>query len=58
MEEVKVDDAIQELDNTLPQDNFNNNTPSNNEMEDAFIKGLPDWDLAPMYEVVRRVNRK
>lgn len=23
----------------------------------AFVTGLPDWDLTPPYEVVRRVNR-
>lgn len=25
---------------------------------DEFIKSLPDWDLPPLYEKVRRVNRK
>ena len=25
---------------------------------DAFIKNLPDWDLPPLYERVRRVNRQ
>lgn len=25
---------------------------------DEFIKNLPDWDLPPLYEKVRRVNRQ
>ena len=25
---------------------------------DEFIKELPDWDLPPLYEKVRRVNRQ
>lgn len=25
---------------------------------DEFIKSLPDWDLPPLYEKVRRVNRQ
>jgi len=28
------------------------------ETTEAFVTGLPDWDLAPPYEVIRRVNRK
>ena len=23
-----------------------------------FVTGLPDWDLTPPYEIIRRVNRK
>lgn len=26
--------------------------------EEEFIKELPDWDLEPPFEPVRRVNRK
>lgn len=26
-------------------------------LEDSFVTGLPDWDLTPPYEVVRRINR-
>ncbi len=26
--------------------------------EEDFVTGLPEWDLAPPYEVIRRVNRK
>lgn len=25
---------------------------------DDFIKSIPDWDLPPLYEKVRRVNRQ
>jgi len=25
---------------------------------DEFIKSLPNWDLSPLYEKVRRVNRQ
>lgn len=31
-----------------------NNTITN----DEFIKSLPDWDLPPLYEKVRRVTRQ
>ena len=30
----------------------------NDETTEVFVTGLPDWDLAPPYEVIRRVNRK
>lgn len=37
----------------------NNEEKSNNiELEEAFVTGLPDWDLLPPYETIRRVNRK
>ena len=29
-----------------------------NSTNDEFIKSLPDWDLPPLYEKVRRVNRQ
>ena len=29
-----------------------------NTTNDEFIKNLPDWDLPPLYEKVRRVNRQ
>jgi len=25
---------------------------------EAFVTGLPDWDLTPPFEVIRRVSRK
>lgn len=25
---------------------------------EAFVTGLPDWDLTPPYEIIRRVSRK
>lgn len=33
-----------------------NNIPEEKITED-FVTGLPDWDLTPPYEVVRRVTR-
>ncbi|MBR4262332.1 MAG: hypothetical protein IKQ35_03100 [Bacilli bacterium] len=30
----------------------------NNPTNEEFINGLPDWDLVPPYESVRRVNRQ
>lgn len=27
-------------------------------LDDEFIKSLPEWDLPPLYERVRRVNRQ
>jgi len=30
----------------------------NNPNNEEFINGLPDWDLVPPYESVRRVNRQ
>ena len=29
-----------------------------NTTNDEFIKSLPNWDLPPLYEKVRRVNRQ
>ena len=57
MEEVKIDETIQFLDNNNQDDTTNNNSQEE-ELTDAFIKGLPDWDLVPMYEIVRRISRK
>ena len=28
------------------------------EQTDDFVSSLPDWDLPPLYEKVRRVNRE
>ncbi len=30
----------------------------NNISNEEFINGLPEWDLVPPYESVRRVNRQ
>lgn len=29
-----------------------------NQLTEGFVTGLPDWDLTPPYEVIRRVTRK
>ena len=34
------------------------NQEKTNKTNDEFIKSLPDWDLPPLYEKVRRVNRQ
>lgn len=28
------------------------------EQTEAFVTGLPDWDLTPPYDFIRRVSRK
>jgi hypothetical protein len=30
----------------------------NNDASEEFVNGLPDWDLVPPYEGVRRVSRQ
>ena len=37
--------------------NVNDNV-TNTESEEAFVAGLPDWDLLPPYETIKRVIRK
>jgi len=38
---------------------INNMVIENNEkVADDFVNGLPEWDLLPPYEVIRRVSRK
>lgn len=63
--EVESDNSnIKPLDNNT-SDNSNNiqeikpgtdkNNLSNN--DDDFVKSLPDWDLLPPYDMIRRVTR-
>lgn len=43
------------------QNNINpinkDNTSSPKETPDDFVHSLPNWDLVPPYETVRRINR-
>ena len=52
------DDVITYIDDSEPLKNEINNQkkeeiPENN---NEFIKGLPDWDLEPPYELIKRSN--
>ncbi len=48
------DDAITyiEEDEITPQEIVN----ESNEIKSEFINGLPDWDLEPPYEIIKRSN--
>lgn len=47
-------DLFKQIDQELKEKQQQENTMTN----DEFIKSLPDWDLPPLYEKVRRVNRQ
>lgn len=47
-------DLFKQIDQELKEKQQENTTMTN----DEFIKSLPDWDLPPLYEKVRRVNRQ
>ena len=52
------DDVITYLDESEPINN-EINKPKKVELPDnnnEFIKGLPDWDLEPPYELIKRSN--
>lgn len=53
-EEEKVVSIVEE-NNEVP---ISNEIKIDNKTTEDFVTGLPDWDLAPPYEVVRRVIRK
>jgi len=44
-----------QIDQEIKEREQQQNTNSTN---DEFINNLPDWDLPPLYEKVRRVNRQ
>lgn len=58
--------------NIIPLEQHNNNVEENNQsinhintnetsqtqQSDDFVNSLPDWDLIPPYETVRRINRR
>ncbi len=41
---------IQEIKPVTDKNNLSNN-------DDDFVKSLPDWDLLPPYDMIRRVTR-
>ncbi|MBQ7104224.1 MAG: hypothetical protein IJN90_00015 [Bacilli bacterium] len=47
-------DLFKQIDQEMKEKQQENSTMTN----DEFIKSLPDWDLPPLYEKVRRVNRQ
>lgn len=47
-------DLFKQIDQELKEKQQQENAMTN----DEFIKSLPDWDLPPLYEKVRRVNRQ
>lgn len=47
-------DLFKQIDQELKEKQQQENPMTN----DEFIKSLPDWDLPPLYEKVRRVNRQ
>jgi len=46
-----------DLFNQIDQELKEKQQETSNLTNDEFIKSLPDWDLPPLYEKVRRVNR-
>ena len=57
-ENTNTFEYIEENENTTPPDENNNEIKITEEMKDAFVTGLPEWDLTPPYDLIRRVNRK
>ena len=66
MDELKDENNITPISpNITPIENndfINNQNSQNNETKtqpplDDFIKSLPNWDLTPPYETVRRITR-
>lgn len=47
-------DLFKQIDQELKEKEQQEITTNN----DEFIKSLPNWDLPPLYEKVRRVNRQ
>ena len=50
------DDVFQKIDDS--NDTFNKieeeSSDNYEDTKEAFVMGLPDWDLEPLYEVVKR----
>lgn len=49
---------INEEENKVSPNEVKDEIKINEQTTEAFVTGLPDWDLTPPYEVIRRVNRK
>lgn len=52
LNEPKKPDLFQQL----AEEKQKNNPPPNT--NDEFINSLPDWDLPPLFEKIRRVKRQ
>ncbi len=52
-----VEDNKEEINTKDEENKVTNEQKSSEEQTQAFVTGLPDWDLTPPYEVVRRVIR-
>ena len=57
-ENTNIFEYIEENQNTTESVPNTNEIKITEEIKDAFVIGLPDWDLAPPYDLIRRVNRK
>lgn len=58
MEEKQNTDPFQFIDEEQPiNEKQNEDNISKEEITEDFVTGLPNWDLTPPYEVVRRVTR-
>ena len=49
---------INEEEKVISTRETNEDIKNDDQTVEVFVTGLPDWDLAPPYEVIRRVNRK
>lgn len=47
--------SFQKIEDTKTIDN---NTIKDEEIKEAFVTGLPDWDLEPPYEMLNRGNNE
>lgn len=55
MNDNNVFEYISKEDNIIPIDNKSTNDVKEEEDKtNQFVSGLPDWDLEPPYEIVRR----
>jgi len=57
-ENTNTFEYIEENNNKTTLSQNNNEIKITEEMKDAFVTGLPEWDLTPPYDLIRRVNRK
>lgn len=57
-ENTNTFEYIEENKNITEPVQNNNEIKITEEMKEAFVTGLPEWDLIPPYDLIRRVNRK
>lgn len=59
MEEEKNTSPFQFVNKEEIEEKIEKEEPTNKQViAEDFVTGLPEWDLTPPYEVIRRVNRK